>query len=60
MTMSQHFSPGSLILSICFLAMDSKAMSGVNSPTLIPCTLRMVTAISFLSVFSSNSILTIS
>uniref|UniRef100_A0A6B0UVQ3 Uncharacterized protein n=1 Tax=Ixodes ricinus TaxID=34613 RepID=A0A6B0UVQ3_IXORI len=51
---------GSFSLAICFFTMASKAISGVNSPTRIPCVLRIANAISFRSSFSSNSILTIS
>jgi len=35
-TKSMHFKLGSRIRAICFLTMASKAMSGVNRPTLTP------------------------
>ena len=38
-TKSTHFRLGSLSLLICFLTIASKAISGVNKPTLIPMTL---------------------
>lgn len=39
-TKSTHFRLGSLSLFICFLTIASKAMSGVNNPTLIPVKLK--------------------
>lgn len=35
-TKSTHLRLGSLSLFICFLTIASKAISGVNNPTLIP------------------------
>lgn len=39
-TRSTHLRLGSLSLFICFLTIASKAMSGVNNPTLIPVELK--------------------
>lgn len=35
-TRSVHFKDGSFNLAICFFTIASKAISGVNKPTLIP------------------------
>lgn len=59
-TRSTHFRDGSFRRAICFLAMASKAMSGVNRPTRIPWMLRIANWISLRISFSSISILTIS
>lgn len=41
-TRSTHLRLGSLSLFICFLTIASKAMSGVNNPTLIPVELKKI------------------
>lgn len=50
-TRSTHLRLGSLSLFICFLTIASKAMSGVNNPTLIPIYTKRLFSTNLIQVF---------